>query len=365
MNVDCIKDKFYKAITLSERHISHEPHNLILQGVNIEAKNNLLNIKSTNLDTGFEIFIPAVVKVPGKIVIPVKALSSLISTINGDKIKLEGKQNTLFITTDYTSTTIKGYSAEEFPQFPKITKIKEISFPNENISEYFSKVLIAASTSEIKPEISSLSIQINKLKIKLVATDSFRLAEKVIEHKSDGIFSFLFPYKHMLELAKILEYINEPLTLSFNDTHAIFSAKSFSYITRLRDGSFPNYESIIPSSFSTEVKVKKSELVNALKLASIFSSRLREVHFNVYPEDNIFEITTKSSDIGEHVSHIKSGITGERLSAVFNYNYIIDGVQNISAEDILLRFNGDSKPVLIQNPYDASYLYLAMPMKNV
>ena len=365
MNVDCVKDKFYKAIILSERHISHEPHNPILQGISIEAKNNLLNIKATNLDTGFEIFIPAAVKTPGKIVIPAKSFSSLISTINGDKIKLEGKKNTLFITTDYTSTTIKGYSSDEFPPFPKITKTKSINFPHENISEYFSKVLVAASISEIKPEISSLFIQIHKSKIKLAATDSFRLAEKVIEYKSDNAYSLLFPYKHMIELAKILEHVNEPLILDFNDTHAIFSAKSFSYITRIRDGSFPNYESIIPSSFFTEVKVKKSELTNALKLASIFSSRLKEIHFNVYPEDNIFEVTTKSSDVGEHVSHLKAGITGERLSAVFNYNYVIDGVQNISSEDILLRFNGDSKPVLIQNPYDASYIYLAMPMKNI
>ena len=365
MNVDCVKDKFHKAIILSERHISHESYNPILQGISIEAKNNLLNIRATNLDTGFEIFIPAAVKNPGNIVIPAKSFSSLLSTLNGEKIKLEGKQNTLFITTDSTSTTIKGYSADEFPPFPKLAGIKSIEFPHENISEYFSKVLVAASTSEIKPEISSLFIQVHKTKIKVAATDSFRLAEKIIDCKSENIYSFLFPYKHMFELVKILEHINEPLTLSFNETQAVFSSKSFSYITRIRDGSFPNYENIIPSSFSTEVKTKKSELTNALKLASIFSSRLKEVHFNVYPEDNLFEVNTKSSDIGEHVSHIKASITGERLSAVFNCNYIMDGVQNISAEDILLRFNGDSKPVLIQNPYDASYIYLAMPMKNV
>lgn len=365
MIADCLKDKFHKAVLLSERHISHENHNPVLQGIKIEAKNNLLNIKATNLDTGFEIFIPASVKNPGNIVVPAKSLSSLIGALGGDKIKLEGRDNTLFLNTESTSSSIKGYLADDFPPFPKLNNIKKIELPRENIEEYFSKVLVAAATSEIKPEISSLFIQIQKNKIKMAATDSFRLAEKVIEHKSDEQYSFLFPYKHMIELVKIMEYTNDPLTLSFNENQAVFSSKTFSYLTRMREGTFPNYESIIPSSFSTEVKIKKSDVINAIKLASIFSSRLREVNFNVYPEDNLVEITTKSSDIGEHISHIKAEITGERISAVFNFNYIMDGISNISSDEVLLRLNGDSKPVIIQSPYDVSYIYLAMPMKNV
>lgn len=365
MITDCLKDKFYKAVLLSERHVSHENNNSVLKGIKIEAKNNLLNIKATNLDTGFEIFIPAAVKIPGDIVVPVKSLSSLINALSGEKIKIEGKQNTLFLNTESTSSVIKGYSSEDFPPFPKILKPKTIELPYENIHEYFSKVLTASATSEIKPELSSLFIQMQKSKIKLAATDSFRLAEKIIEYKNEGQYSFLFPYKHMIELVKIMEHVNEPLTLSFNENQAMFSSKTFSYLTRIREGSFPNYESIIPLSFSTEVKLKKMELINALKLASIFSSRLREVHFNVYPEDSLIEVATKSSDIGEHVSQIKAEVTGERLSAVFNFNYVMDGVLNISSDEVLLRFNGDSKPVLIQSPYDASYIYLAMPMKNV
>ncbi|MEK7090316.1 MAG: DNA polymerase III subunit beta [Patescibacteria group bacterium] len=365
MNVECLKDKFHKAVFLSERHISREAHNPILQGINIEAKNNLLNIRATNLDTGFEIYVPAAVKIPGNIVIPAKSFLSLISSLSGDKIKLEGKQNTLFLKTETSSSIIKGYPADDFPPFPKINKTKSIEIPHENISGYFSKVLLASATSEIKPEISSLYMQIHKNRIKLAATDSFRLAEKVIEFKNESTYSLLFPYKHMIELVKILENINEPLTLSFNDTQAVFFSKSFSFITRLKEGSFPNYENIIPSSFSTEVKLKKAELVNSLKLASIFSSRLKEVHFNVYPEDGLFEATTKSTEIGEHISHMKAEVTGERLSAVFNYNYVMDGVLAISSDEILLRFNGDSKPVMLQSPFDASYIYLAMPMKNV
>ena len=226
-------------------------------------------------------------------------------------------------------------------------------------------VVIAASVSEVRPEISSILFNIQKNNIKFTATDSFRLAEKTVPFKHSSYIPLLFPYRHIIELMKILDVYKDSVTLYFDSTQALFEGKNFSYIARLRDAQFPNYEQIIPTSFSTEVVLKKFDLLQSIKRASIFSGRLREVVFTVYPEDNLFEVATKNSDVGEHVSQIRSKITGDRLTIHFNYNYIMDGILQIPSEEIILRFNGESKPVLIQNPFDASYVYLTMPMKNI
>ncbi|MDP2676891.1 MAG: DNA polymerase III subunit beta [bacterium] len=365
MNTSCVKEDLQKALTITERHISNEDNLPLLKGVFLDARENRLYIRSTNLDTGIELWIPTKTKRKGNVVVPVKTFSSFLSTVSDDRVLLDVKNGNLLITTPSTSTTIKGYISDDFPPFPIIKKPTSLEIPDINLSKELSGVVIAASSSEIKPEISSVLFSIQKNNIKFVATDSFRLAEKTLSFKHNQYHSLLFPFRHIIELIKILEIFPSSLEVVFDAHQVIFNGKTFSYFARLRDASFPQYEQIIPTSFSTEVTLKKINFLKAIRGASVFSGRLREVCFNVYPEDNLFEVVTKNSDIGEYANQIPSKITGERLSINFNYGYIIDGINQIISDDILLRFNGESKPVLIQNPYNANYIYLAMPMKNI
>ncbi|PIR69597.1 MAG: DNA polymerase III subunit beta [Candidatus Niyogibacteria bacterium CG10_big_fil_rev_8_21_14_0_10_46_36] len=365
MNTSCVKEDLQKALTVAERHTSAEENLPLLKGVLLESSENKLYVRSTNLDTGIEVFVPTKTKRKGSVVVPAKTFSSFLTTLPDERITLDVKNGNLVVTTPSTSTTIKGYSADDFPPFPKLKKTTSIQISNDDLSRDLLSVVIAASSSEIKPEISSVLFSVQKKGIKFVATDSFRLAEKTIPFSSDQYYSLLFPFRHVLELIKVVEIFPSSLEILFDSNQAILRGNNFLYFARLRDASFPQYEQIIPTSFATEVTLKKSNFLKAIRGASIFSGRLREVCFNVYPEDNLFEVVTKNSDIGEYVSQIPAKVTGERLSVNFNYGYIIDGINQISSDDIILRFNGESKPVLIQNPYNASYIYLAMPMKNI
>lgn len=365
MLVTCLKDDLQKALIVSERHTIKEDTNPLLKGVFVDVKSNTIAIRATNLDTGFEVLLPAQVKKQGSFVIPAKTSSSLLSSFLGDKVQLELKNNNVIITNSSTSTILKTLPLEDFPNFPKIKKTKTISLSSDILIKNLTPVIIAASTSNSRPEISSIFFNIKKNNIKFAATDSFRLAEKTINFTYDSFTSFLLPYTHIIELIKILEMYPSYINIYFDSTQVLFEGESFSYLTRVREAQFPNYEQIIPTSFSTEVIVMKNEFLSAIRRASIFSGRLKEVVFHIYPEDNIIEVTTKNTDIGEHVSQLKSKVTGDRMSIHFNYHYILDGVSQIQSDDVILRFNGDSKPVLIQNPFDASYIYLAMPMKNI
>lgn len=365
MNTSCLKEDLQKALVIAERHISLENNIPLLKGVLLEVREDKMCIRSTNLDTGIEIWIPVKTKKKGFVVVPAKTFLSFLTTVTDEYITLDGKNGNLLLTTPSTSTIIKGYSADDFPPFPTLKNTTSLLLPSESLAKDLLSVVVAASLSEVKPEISSVLFTVQKNKIMFTATDSFRLAEKTISFKHDQYFSLLFPFKHILELVKIIEIFPLSLHVLFDSHQAIFTGENFSYFARLRDASFPQYEQIIPTSFTTEVTLKKSNFLKAIRGASVFSGKLREICFNVYPEDNLFEVVTKNSDIGEYTNQIPVKVTGERLSINFNYGYIIDGINQISSEDILLRFNGESKPVLIQNPYNASYIYLAMPMKNI
>ncbi|QQG45925.1 MAG: DNA polymerase III subunit beta [Candidatus Niyogibacteria bacterium] len=369
MELSCFKTHFQKSIQLAERQTNQRNANPVLNGIFLKAEKNHLLIRSTDLYSGFETKIPAQVKKEGTLVIQAKPIISLLSSVNDEKIFLESKNNNINLTTKNTSTTIKAYDQEDFPKLPKIKNGQKLVFNAEKLFSNMKSVIFAASESDIKPEISSVFFSSGSKNnpgsfFKMAATDSFRLAEKSFDSKTEKIDSFLFPGKSALDFIKIIENFEGDVELEFDRQHLFALHPSFSYFTRLIEGNFPDYEQIIPSAFSTEVTLNKKELTDNLKLAGVFSGRLKEVKLRAYAGDNIFEITTSDSELGEHNGQLKAQITGENLEASFNQRYLLEGLEPVNSEDVILRFSGASKPLLIQNPRDVSYLYLVMPMKS-
>jgi DNA polymerase-3 subunit beta len=365
MKAVCIRSQLKEILMFAERNSGRSFNMPILQGVHIKAENNLLKITATNLDTGIEAEIPAKVQKEGETVVPVKILSQLISGMREDQVTLESVNNNLNISTERVSSFIKGYPAEEFPRIPKFKPNHSFDISCGELMDGLKKVVGSASSSSMKPEIASIFFYAqNRAPLKLVATDSFRLAEKTLSYSVQDINSFLLPVKNASELSRILENNEGSVNISFDNNQISFVTNALKFVSRLTEGVFPAYESIIPKKFATDVLVNKDEVVNALRAASIFSGNLREVSINILPDDNLMEIRTQYSEIGEHTSQLSAKITGEKISVNFNYNYLLDGLLNSSSDNILLRFAESNRPLLIQNPDNSSYLYLVMPMKN-
>ena len=365
MELICLKNQFQKSVGLAEKHTNRQNTNPVLNGIFLEAQKNHLLIRSTDLYSGFETKIPAQVRKEGNIVVPAKPFISLLSSLNDEKISMESKDNNVYLTTKNTSTTLKSYSQEDFPKLPKIKGSQKISFKTDKLFSNLKSVFFAAADSDIKPEITSIFFRSAADKtFKFVATDSFRLAEKSFEGDFKKTDSFLFPRKSVADFMRVIESFDGEVDLSFDQHHLFASHPSFSYFTRLIEGNFPDYDQIIPSAFSTEVTLNKKELVENLKLAGVFSGRLKETKLRAYSGDNILEIITTDSELGEHNSQIPAQVTGENLEISFNQKYLLDGLDPISSDSVILRFSGPNRPLLIQNPREVSYTYLVMPMKS-
>ena len=365
MKITCFKNHLKEKLFFAEKNAAKISNMPVLSGVYLKTDKNSLKIISTNLETGFEAVIPAKIYKEGEIIVPVRVITQLISGLFDEKINLELIGKNLNISTEKISSLIKGYPIEDFPQLPKIKKSSVFNISSGELSQGLKLVYNAASNSNLKPEIASIYFYIqNKIPLKLVATDSFRLAEKTLNCAIKNAESFILPIKSAAELIKLLENKEEDIQISFNANQINFSGKDFNFISRLIEGVFPNYESIIPKKFSVETLIKKDRLIDALRSASIFSGYLNEITLNIIPEDNLIEIRTQSGEIGEHTSQLDAKITGEKISLNFNYHYLLDGLQNINHSDVLLRFSGENHPLLIQHPGNSSYFYLAMPMKK-
>ena len=366
MKLECVREKIYSAISITEKVTGKNPTLAILGSVLLFAQNKTLKLRATNLDLGIEIEIPANIKEEGIVAISGSVLSNLLSNIHSKSVNLEvdGKQN-LSITSKNTKTIIKGYPYNDFPILPKVSKENSFILPIEKFIEGIKSVWYSAAISDIKPEISSVYIFTQGDAIFFTATDSFRLAEKkMLLNKSLKNLSLLVPFKNISELIRIFDGKEGDVTLNFNNNQATFQTEEIYVTSRIIDGIFPDYNQILPKEFTTEIVVLKQDLLNALKITNIFSDKFNKITLTIKPSKKIFEIASNNADVGKNNTIIDGAISGEEVTVHFNYKYIIDCFQSIKQDSIALKFNGPTQPMVIQGVGDGSFTYLVMPLNQ-
>ncbi len=368
MKLKCLIHYLKEALTLTEKISGKNLTLPILNSVLISAKKGELKLLATNLEVGIEVKIPAKIEKEGENAIPAKLFYSFLSNLpSNENIQLESSQNNLILSTVNTSTTIKGYPVEDFPILPSIKEKEDFfSLPVEDFLLGLNSVYFSAAISEIKPELASIFITSQKNKhITFVATDSFRLAKKSLPYSFNDFIPLLIPYKNSLEILRVFEREEGDLKIIPNKNQLFIFSEKIKMVSRLTEGIFPDYEEIIPKNFLTDVSCDKTIFNNSLKTASVFSGKLNEVKVEIIPEKKILKLQTSHSDFGEHIATLPVDISGEKLKIAFNHRYLADGLRCITSDRILLRFNGENKPLFVTGDKDNSFYYLVMPMKNV
>ena len=366
MNIECVKEKFVKALSKAEKVTGRNITLPILSCVLLEAKDSVLTIKATNLDLGIEIKLPVKVIKPGSVAVPGSILSNFVSNLNNEKnISLEVVDGNLKITTSHSHSTIKAFPIDDFPSIPKVSDATTFTFNTQDLLKGFKYVAYSASNSTIRPVLSSILMYPEDDFVVCVATDSFRLAEKKIKVKKPKEFKqVLIPLKNIPEIIRTLEDTKDEMTVLLNQNQIAFVYEDIYITSRVIDGTFPDYRQLITKDIKTEVVVLKQDLVGALKVSNIFSDKFSQVIFDISGKDKKFNISTKNIDIGENIQNIDAVIKGEDLTVSFNYKYIIDCFNSIESDSVSLQFNDRNHPMLISGVGDKNFLYLVMPMNK-
>lgn len=365
MKLELIKNKLKEAINIAERATGKNLTLPILSAVLLEAKDNSLKIKATNLDIGLEIEILAKIQEEGSVAISAGVLSSFLTNLSKEeKIKIETIKDNLHISTDSSSTLIKCFPVDDFPVIPRVEGDEGFNFKSLEIVSGLRSVLYASSLSDIKPEISSVYIYQNGKEMVFVATDSFRLAEKKIT-LSDQVKEFqpvIIPFKNVGELVKVFDGLEDDLRIEANKNQISFYTDNIHFTSRVIDGNFPDYEQIMPKKFKTEIILEREELLNALKLSNIFSDKYNQIDLIISPTDQTVEISSQNQEVGENNVTLRGvSVMGEELKMSFNAKYILDCFQSINSKQFALKFD---RPLLIEGVGDKSFRYLIMPVNR-
>lgn len=366
MIVSCTQENLAKGLAIVGRSVGTRTTLPVLNNILIKTEKGGLKLSATDLEVGINTWIGAKVDQDGAITIPAKLLVDYINNNSDKKISLNLKEANLYLVSDHFKTNIKGIDATEFPLIPQVKKQTEIVISSQNLQSAITKTLIAVALDESRPVLAGIYFHVKGDTLKMVSTDSYRLAEQKItlDKKVENEFSFIVPYRPMSEVLRILSDSLDKVMIYPGENQVEFVMGETTLVSRLINGAFPDYEQIIPDKATTQVSVDARELTGAIKMAQIFAREsANNIKLKLNPPSQISIIAT-SPHLGDNISEIKSDVTGEKMEISFNAKFILDALQVLKSDRIKIDLSSDTKPGLVYGEKDSNYLYVIMPLRT-
>lgn len=377
MKLEILKEKLNQSLNIIEPLTRKNINLPILSNILIETEKNFLKISATNLETSIIWRILSNIKEMGKVVIPANFFKSLISFIKDDKLVLSSEGSNLVLESNEQVNQIQGVNPDDFPIIPKISEEDFIEINGSNLNQGLIQVVNIPSFSQVRPEISGIYFSFKKDGLKIVSTDSFRLAEKNIKlnQKVKKDISFILPQSAIKELISILSLKPDKLKFYFSPNQVLFEwlgeetpYPQIHFYSRLIEGSYPSYQEIIPKKYTNQIILNREDFLTQIKKAGLFSGKISEVKLTIIPDKKKLKIFSQSVDIGKNEAYLPIKIekkSEELVETSFNYKFLIDGLTNIRSSEIIFNLSEKEGPVAITPVGDESYIYILMPIKSL
>ncbi|MFH0739537.1 MAG: DNA polymerase III subunit beta [bacterium] len=373
MKFEIIKENLKKAVSVCERITRKSLSLPVLQNILLKTNGNFLELTTTNLELSITWKILAKISKQGSLLLPATFFSSILSLTSSDKIEAQEENKNLVLISQDQETQIQGYDPEEFPIIPKMEKEFVWQVGSVKLADGLSQVVEQAAFSSIRPEISGVLFSFQKNKLKVVATDSFRLSEKSIflEKQGGKDISFICPQQTCRELIAVLSQEKGVVEVSANANQVYFEIIGerpdqikCNMQSRLIDGEYPKYQDIIPKQYLVKAQINKEDFVSQVKRAGLFSGKVFDVRLSAFPNEGKIKLFSQSADVGKNESYLPCKIDGLEQDSVFNYKFILDGLNNIKSSEISFELNGSDGPACLKPIGDDSYFYILMPIKQ-
>lgn len=373
MKFEILKDNLKKAVAVCERITKKTVSLPVLQNILIKTNGNFLDLIATNLEITVMWQVLSKINKQGSLLVPATFLSNILNLTKTEKIEAHEENKNLILISQNQEMQIQCQDPEEFPIIPKMEKEFSWQISGVKLSEGLSQVVEQASFSSVRPEISGVYFSFQKNKLKLAATDSFRLAEKVIflEQPGEKDYFFICPQQTCRELIAILSQEKGMVEISVNVSQVVFEINGerpeqikCKIQSRLIDGEYPKYQEIVPKDYLSQVQINKEEFSNQLKKAGLFSGKVFDVKISTLLKEGKIKFFSQSADIGKNESYLPCKIEGTGQEAVFNYKFLVDGLNNIKSHEVYFGLNGETGPACLKPIGDDSYFYIVMPIRQ-
>ena len=368
MKIVCEKDKILKAINSVTKAVASKTTMPILEGIFIQTNENQVKLTTYDLEIGIEYIIECDVKEQGATVVNAIMFSEIIRKLPDTDIKIEiNDKNLLMIECEGSLYKLATMNPDEFPELPQINIENSIEIEQNSLKEMIRKTIFAVSTEENRPIFTGCLFQISNNKLNVVAVDGFRLAwkSKFLQNKIND-FTAVIPGRTLNEINKIISDSFDNIKIGVAKNQALFEMENCKVVTRLLDGEFLNYSSVIPENWETRIRVNRDILQNCFERVSLISSSSIEKE-KKYPVKVLVEIgkvtiscTNQTGDAKEEI-YIES--EGKNLEAGFNPKYFLDALRAIDDEEVFVDFGTSISPCVIRPVEEGDYTYMILPIR--
>ncbi len=366
MKITLLQSNFARAINQISRIVGARTTLPVLNNVLITAQKGKIRLSATNLEVGISTQAIGKIEEEGELTLPVRLLSDFVLNNKDESIQLETNAASAKLKSEHFEATIQGIAAEEFPTVPEPPTETVAKIAKTKLIDALRKVNIAGATDETRPVLAGIYFQFNEKTLTLAATDSYRLAEKKLTLDVDAKEQKLIvPLRTTTEVLRVIssEEGVEDVLISAKENQISFTVGNTYIVSRLIEGSFPNYSQIVPDSFKITAEIKLSELLSAVKMSSLFARDSANNNVRVAVSKDTLTISSIASESGTAKSSVGAKTTGDNVEIAFNARYMLDVLNVVGEEEIVLNFNGPTVAGAITSLKDSDYVYIIMPLK--
>jgi DNA polymerase-3 subunit beta len=372
MRVSCLQENLAKGLSVVGRAVATRSTLPVLANVMLSTDNGRLKLSATDLEIGINCWIGAKVEEDGATTVPARSFIDLVNSLPPERIDMEliVRTQTLNLLCARYEANLKGIDAQEFPLIPSAEEGEgQITLEPDVFKRMTEQVVLAAATDESRPILTGVLAKFEGNRLTLAAADGFRLSVRTAELPAETKpASVIIPARALAELARI-STDEEDITMAITPTRkqVLFHAPNVDLVSQLIEGNFPDYQQIIPKSYSTRTVVNTNSLLRACKTASIFARDAANiVRFQIAPGGELaaghITIAATSAELGDNVGEIDASIKGDEIEIAFNVKYLIDVLSVMDSAQIALETTTSSSPGVIKPVGDVDFVHVIMPM---
>ncbi|MBR4355520.1 MAG: DNA polymerase III subunit beta [Elusimicrobiaceae bacterium] len=368
MKINITKSTLLEGIQVVSAGVSSRTTLPILHNFLIEAQKGKLKLVRTDMEMATVHFVNAEVEEKGSITVPMKEFSDIIKNLPDDKeITLSLDENNKFhIKSGKSKFWVIGTPKSEYPAIPEVEQANTVDLDPLELQKMIEKTAFSASTQETRYILNGLLWNNTPEKFEIVATDGGRLA--IATHAAlpgSTAFKIIIPTKILNEVCRYITLAkpgkDSKISVHVSSNQVSFMMNETTFISRLIEGNFPNYNQVIPTKKNISFDVFSKELLASTRRSALCSGEFGSV-VKYKLDNNILTVTSNSQNM-EFTDELPVEYTAETFDTAFNPQYIIDVLKNISTDKVSFSFVNASQPVLIEPVGNENFKYVIMPVR--
>jgi DNA polymerase III subunit beta len=375
----CERDSLVEVLTTAGRAVSARTTAMALSGVRIEASGNHLAVVGTDLDLTVHASTEAIGISDGVCVAPARLLADIVRSLEPGAVTIESEGEKVEIGAARSRFSLRTFPVDDFPTLPEPPQPATF-LPADHLASALRQVVRAASSDDARPLLTGVLIAAEGSGVRLVATDSYRLAMRDIDGSDALVDSaqILVPARALAELQRLSvlgsaakeggsgsdseDAPGPTVGLSVGDHDVTFTAGGVKVSTRLLDGSYPDYRQLIPAEYPNRLHVGKDSLLDALRRVRLLvRDNTTPVRLSMRPGG--VDLTVVSQEVGDASETVDADFDGTELTIAFNPTYLIDGVEAVTGDEVLLETVDATKPATVRAAEETNFRYLLMPVR--